>query len=44
MGIEEILKRIALFTNKGIPEGSRWHSLLINTMSRDIPKVRPPAT
>ena len=42
MGIEEILKRIGLFTDEGIPEGPRWHSILIKGMARDIPGVRPP--
>jgi HepT-like protein len=42
MGIEEIFKRIAMFTDEGIPEGSRWHSILIKGMARDIPGVRPP--
>ena len=42
MGIEEILKRIGLFTGEGIPEGPRWHSILIKGMARDIPGVRPP--
>lgn len=42
MGIEEIFKRIALFTGEGIPEGPRWHSALIKGMARDIPGVRPP--
>jgi hypothetical protein len=42
MGIEEIFKMIAMFTEEGIPEGSRWHSLLIQGMGRDIPGVRPP--
>lgn len=41
MGIEEIFKRIAVFTDEGIPEGPRWHSLLIKGMARDIPGVRP---
>jgi hypothetical protein len=42
MGIEEIFKRIAIFTDEGIPEGSRWHSILIKGMARDILGVRPP--
>lgn len=41
MGIEEIFKRIAIFTGEGIPDGSRWHSGLIKGMARDIPGVRP---
>lgn len=42
MGIEEIFKRIAIFTGEGVPEGPRWHSILIKGMARDIPGVRPP--
>jgi len=42
MGIEEIFKRIAVFIDEGIPEGPRWHSILIKGMARDIPGVRPP--
>jgi hypothetical protein len=42
MGIEEIFKRLAVFTDEGIPEGPRWHSILIKGMARDITGVRPP--
>ena len=42
MGVEEMFKRIAVFTKEGIPEGPRWHSMLIKGMARDIPGVRPP--
>jgi len=42
MGIEETFKRIALFTEEGVPEGPRWHISLIKSMARDIPEVRPP--
>jgi hypothetical protein len=42
MGIEEIFKGIAIFTDEGIPEGPRWHIALIKGMARDIPGVRPP--
>jgi hypothetical protein len=42
MGIEDIFKRIGVFTDEGIPEGPRWHSILIKGMARDIPGVRPP--
>ncbi len=41
MGIEEIFKSIAVFTDEGIPEGSRWHSVLLKGMARDIQEVRP---
>jgi hypothetical protein len=41
MGIEEIFKRIALFTGEGIPEGPRWHIAIIKGMSRNIPEIRP---
>lgn len=41
MGIEEIFRRIAVFTDEGIPEGPRWHSILFKGMARDIPGVRP---
>jgi hypothetical protein len=41
MGVEEIFKRIAMFTNEGIPEGPRWHIALIKGMAREIPGVRP---
>jgi hypothetical protein len=41
MGIEDIFKRIAIFTGEGIPEGPRWHSVLIKGMARDILGVRP---
>jgi len=41
MGIEEIFKRIALFTDEGVPEGPGWHSILIKGMARNIPGVRP---
>jgi hypothetical protein len=41
MGIEEIFKKIAIFTNEGIPEGPRWHSALIKGMARNISGVRP---
>ena len=41
MGIEEIFKRIAVFTDEGIPEGPRWHSILIKGIARNIPGVRP---
>ena len=41
MGIEEILKRIAVFTDEGIPEGPGWHISLIKGMAKDIPGVRP---
>jgi len=41
MGIEEIFKRIAVFTGEGTPEGPRWHIALIKGMARDIRGVRP---
>lgn len=42
MGVEGIFKSIAVFTGEGIPEGPRWHSILIKGMARDIRGVRPP--
>lgn len=41
MGVEEVFKRIALFTDEGIPDGPRWHSILIKNMARDIYRIRP---
>lgn len=41
MGIEDIFKMVAVFTDEGIPEGPRWHSALIKGMAREIPGVRP---
>jgi hypothetical protein len=34
MGIEEIFKGIAIFTDEGIPEGPRWHIALIKGMGK----------
>lgn len=36
MGIEEVFKKIAVFTGEGTSEGPRWHIALIKGMARDI--------
>lgn len=42
MAVEEILKMICVATEEGLPEGERWHSILLKNMSRDVRNLRPP--
>lgn len=41
-GLERIFERIAPELGGGIPAGSAWHRDLLDSMSLDIPSVRPP--
>lgn len=42
LAVEEIFKMICVVTEEGLPEGERWHSILLRNMAKEIKGVRPP--
>jgi hypothetical protein len=41
LAVEEIFKMICVATEEGLPEGERWHSILLKNMTKEIKGVRP---
>lgn len=41
MAVEEIFKDICAVTGEGLPEGERWHSILLKNMTKEIRDIRP---
>lgn len=41
LAVEEIFKMICIATEEGLPEGERWHSVLLKNMTKEIKGVRP---
>ncbi len=41
-GAERMFERIAPELNGGVPAGSSWHLELLESMSLDLPSIRPP--
>ncbi|MBI5486399.1 MAG: hypothetical protein HY905_03615 [Deltaproteobacteria bacterium] len=41
-GIEHVFERIAPELNGGVPAGPAWHRRLLETMTLDLPGIRPP--
>lgn len=36
LAVEEIFKMICVVTEEGLPEGERWHSILLRNMAKEI--------
>lgn len=41
-GAEKLLRRIAMTLDGGVPAGEAWHRDLLESMTHDLPRLRPP--
>lgn len=41
-GVERMMVAVAMSCEQRVPEGDRWHRLLLEQMGRAVPDIRPP--